>query len=139
MEAPQEQNHDKSDALFSGLNNEAAKTVIAFHSALNSGDEQKTRILLDDAVIIFEGGGIERSAEQYANHHMKSDIAFLSNMQVTLLEHQVQGDSDMAVSMARSKIQGKYKDKDMDIETMETIVLEKQAGTWKIVHIHWSN
>ena len=147
MPPQEEHSHDKTDghhnnkssALFSGLDNEAAKVVTAFHDALNSGNEQRAKMLLSDDVLIFEGGGVERSAKQYADHHMKSDIAFMSKMQVTLLEHQVQGNGDMAVSMARSKIQGRYKDKDIDIETMETMVLRKHDGNWRILHIHWSN
>lgn len=130
------QSHDTLDAP---LNNDAAKTVLAFHSALTSGNAEQARKLLMDGVIIFEGGGVERSADEYANHHLKSDIAFMSKMKVTLLEHQVEGNGDMAVSMARSKIQGRYKDKDIDLETMETMVLKKHDGNWRIMHIHWSN
>lgn len=118
---------------------DAAKTVVAFHHALNSGDAKQARILLDDSVVIYEGGGVERSAEEYANHHLHADIEFMSKMQVTLLEHQVKTMGDMAVSMSRSKVQGKYQNKDIDIETMETMVLKKHDGNWHIMHIHWSN
>ena len=119
--------------------NDAAKTVIAFHNALNSGNAQRARMLLDDSVVIYEGGGVERSADEYANHHLHADIEFMSKMQVTMLEHQVKTTADMAVSISRSKVQGKYHDKDIDIETMETIVLKKHDGNWRIMHIHWSN
>ena len=124
---------------FSGLENDAAKTVVAFHKAINSGDADRVRMLLDEAVLIFEGGGVERSAEEYAAHHLKADIAFLLKLKVTSIEHQVQGSSDMAVSMSRSKLVGKYKDKDIDLNTMETIVLRKSNNQWRIIHIHWSN
>lgn len=130
---------EETVTLFSGLDNNAAKTVIAFHEAINSGNADKVRLLLDDAVLIFEGGGVERSAEEYAGHHLKADIAFLMNMKVTAIEHQVQGSADMAISMSRSQLVGKHHDKDIDITTMETIALRKTNEQWRIIHIHWSN
>ncbi len=145
--AEHEHSHDQTEGhhqqvsseMFSGLNSEAAKTVIAFHAAINSGDAVQARMLLDDAVVIFEGGGVERSADQYASHHMKSDMAFLANMKITSQEHQVKTMTDMAISIARNNIQGMYKDKNIDINSMETIVLKKTDGNWRIIHIHWSN
>lgn len=145
--AEHEHSHDQTEGhhqqqsseMFSGLNSEAAKTVIAFHAAINSGDAVQARMLLDDAVVIFEGGGVERSADQYASHHMKSDMAFLAKMKITTKEHQVNTMADMAVSMARSNIHGVYKNKKIDIDSMETMVLKKTNGDWRIVHIHWSN
>ncbi len=125
--------------LFNGLDSEAAKAVIAFHTAINSGNAEQARRLLDDAVIIFEGGGVERSADQYANHHMKSDMAFLNKMNITSEEHQVKIIGEMAISMSRSQIKGNYKDKVIDISSMETMVLRKNNNGWKIIHIHWSN
>lgn len=126
-------------SLFSGLDNDAARTVVAFHAAINAGDALKVKNMLDQAVLIFEGGGVERSAEEYAGHHLKADIAFLMKMTVTLVEHQVRVSENMAVSMSRSRLIGKYNDKDIDINTMETIALRKVNKQWKIVHIHWSN
>jgi len=55
------------------------------------------------------------------------------------LEHQVKVMGDSAVSMARNHTKGSYKGKERDYQGMETMVLEKQAGEWKIVHIHWSH
>lgn len=132
--------HAKTEPnFFSGIDNDAARTVIAFHAAINSGDVLKVKEILDQTVLIFEGGGVERSAEEYAGHHLKADIAFLMKMTVTLVEHQVQATENMAVSMSRSRLVGKYQDKDIDINTMETIALRKINKQWKIVHIHWSN
>jgi uncharacterized membrane protein/ketosteroid isomerase-like protein len=149
----QAEEHDNSDghsheaeeqattepSLFSGLDNDAARTVIGFHAAINAGDVVKVNEMLDQSVLIFEGGGVERSAEEYAGHHLKADVAFLMKMTVTLIEHQVQASDNTAISMSRSRLVGKYNDKDIDINTMETIALRKINKQWKIVHIHWSN
>jgi ketosteroid isomerase-like protein len=44
-----------------------------------------------------------------------------------------------AISASRSHTQGTYKGKERDYQGMETMVLEKQNGEWKIKHIHWSH
>ncbi len=120
----------------------AKQTVVAFHHALNTGQASEVLKLLDESVLIYEGGGVERSAKEYASHHLSADIKFMSKMKVEILEHQVNESGKTAVSTSRSKLNGSYKDKTIDMETMETIVLRRKEGhnsTWLITHIHWSN
>lgn len=132
--------HDKKDPMmFSGQETEVGKLVVEFHNALENGNATRVRELLDDNILIFEGGGVERSAEQYASHHMLSDMAFLKAIDIKVLEQQVKVNGDSAVSMSRSKMKGNYKEKEMDIDSMETMVLNKKNGQWKITHLHWSN
>jgi len=117
---------------------DAAKTVTSFHDALKSGDRDKVISLLSKDVQIYEGGEVERSAKEYAGHHLDSDIGFMSKMKIDLIEHQVKIFGDTAISTSRSKIKGIYKKKKIDIQSMETIILRKIEGTWKIINIHWS-
>ena len=131
--------NQEKEMLFTGLKTDAAQAVISFHEAINKGDSDRARSYLDDAIIIFEGGGVERSADEYASHHMLSDMAFLKNLTITSLEHQVKVDGNMAVSISRSKMQGVFKDKEIDMNSMETLVLKRVKDKWKIIHIHWSN
>ena len=63
--ATQAEEHDNSDthsheaeeqattepSLFSGLDNDAARTVIAFHAAINAGDAVKVKAMLDQSVL----------------------------------------------------------------------------------------
>lgn len=131
--------HGETESSFTrGLNTDAARTVIAFNDALKAGDSKKARSLLDDKVLIYEGGGVERSAEEYVNHHMLADIKYLAAVDSKTLEHQVHINGDTALSTSRSKKIGTYKGKDVDYEGMETMVLRKINNTWKIIHIHWS-
>lgn len=130
---------DSEKGPMSGLETEAAKVVISFHNALRTGDGRLARSLLADQVTIFEGGRVERSADEYAQHHMQSDMRYLKEMNIETLEHQVQVIGNTAISMSRSHMKGKYDGKDRDNEGMETIVLEKQGKSWKIIHIHWSH
>ena len=128
-----------SEVMFSGLDSEPGKTVSLFHKALKNGDKKLARSLLADSVLIFEGGRVERSADEYAEHHMLADMKYLAVIKTNKLEHHVDVYSDSATSISRSKSTGKYKGKDIDNEGMETIVLAKEVSGWKIVHIHWSN
>ncbi|WP_088329112.1 nuclear transport factor 2 family protein [Lacimicrobium sp. SS2-24] len=129
----------EGNGKFLGLDTAAAKVVQTFHEALESGNGTLARAQLADDVTIYEGGRVERSAEEYAQHHMLSDMKYLAAVQSTTLEHQVKVLGNTAISASRSHTQGVYKGKVRDYQGMETIVLEKQQGEWKIKHIHWSH
>ena len=90
-------------------------------------------------MIIFEGGGVERSADEYASHHMLSDMKYLAAIASKQLEHQVFTNDDMAYSISRSKTTGTYKGKKVDYTGMESMTLKNTDSGWKITHIHWSN
>jgi len=125
--------------MFIGVDSPAGKVVMQFHLALRTSDKITARKLLADDVLIFEGGGVERSADEYAHHHMLSDMKYLAALKSESLEQNVKVMGNIAVSMSRSKTVGTYKEKERNYESMETMVLEKQQGEWKIVRIHWSN
>lgn len=117
----------------------AGKAIAQFHQALKSGDKVTARSLLADNVLIFEGGGVEKSADEYAQHHMIADMKYLAAINTEVIEYQVKVIGDLAYAMSRSKSTGQFRGKDINSEGMETMVLQKTAGKWKIVHIHWSN
>ena len=113
--------------------------IKSFHQAIRSGDVAAVKAALHPNVLIFEGKGIERSRDEYANHHMKSDIKFLSGMTATSLEQHVVVNGDMAFSMAKTHQKGSYNNKDYDFVSGESLSLAKVNGQWLITHIHWSN
>lgn len=128
----------KKERFFKGEKSVAGKVVRDFHTALKNKDKQAALKQLDESVLIYEGGGVERSAQEYASHHLMSDMAFMSKMKVNLVEHQVEVFDDIAVSSSRSEIEGEYNEKKIKKTTMETIVLKKRKNKWKIIRIHWS-
>jgi ketosteroid isomerase-like protein len=132
-------NIDSKDGMMKNLDTAAAKVVISFHKALQTSDKKLARMHLANDVQIFEGGKVERSADQYAHHHMLSDMKYLGAMKSEILEHKVNVLGNTAISLSRTHITGTFKDKERDYQGMETMVLEKQHGEWKIIHIHWSN
>jgi len=130
---------NKSMAHGDTVNSEVKNTVLAFHHALKVGNKKTARALLANDVLIFEGGGVERSAEQYAKRHMLADMKYLAAVKTKILEHTVKVIGSVAVSMSRSKTTGSYNGKELDYEGMETMTLNDINGEWKITHIHWSN
>ena len=134
-----DEKHPKDNPLFVGTQSPAAQVVQAFHKALKQGDKKVARELLSGGVIIFEGGGVERSADEYANHHMLADMKYLAAIENELLEHQVFTIGDMAYSISRSQSKGNYKGKEINSTGMESMTLKNTDSGWKITHIHWSN
>jgi hypothetical protein len=65
-----DEKHQDKQVMFTGTDTDAGQVVVAFHKALEFGDAVKARSLLADDVLIIEGAGVERSADEYASHHM---------------------------------------------------------------------
>ena len=126
-------------ALFVGESTAAAQAVKAFHQALRAGDAKAVRAMLADDVLIVEGNGVERSADEYASHHMLADMKFMAAVQVEALEHQTKVLGKVAYSVSRSQLTGDYKGKPVDVVSKETLVLVDNGDSWKIVHVHWSH
>ena len=123
----------------SGAETEPGKVVAQFHKAIKRANRKKARYLLDDNVLIFEGGKVEKSADEYSNHHMLSDMKYAAKLHTEVLEHKVTIVGDMAYSVSRTKSTGQSKGRFINKEGMESMVLLKKGGKWKISHIHWSN
>jgi ketosteroid isomerase-like protein len=94
---------------------------------------------LDQNVVIFESGNVESSLAEYESHHMKSDIAFMAAMNIELLTREVIDAGESATVISRSRISGKYKNKEIDLVNTETLVIQRRNGKWKVVHVHWSS
>ena len=46
---------------------------------------------------------------------------------------------DSAIVLTQSRINGVYKEKEVDLSSTETLVMRNMGGQWKIIHIHWSS
>ncbi len=113
--------------------------VDAYGAALRTGDKTALRALLAPNVIIAEGGGAERSVDEYAGHHMPADMAFTAAVEFVLKKRDVIADGDMATVISESQIHGEYKGETIHSRMMETMVLKRDNDRWRIVHIHWSS
>jgi len=117
----------------------AAAVVDAFHAALRRGDTAAATSHLGEAVLIFEAGGAERSRAEYAAAHLAGDAAFAQAVGSELTRRTGGGAGDLAWVASEGRTRGRYKARDVDRVTTETMVLRRQAGGWRIVHVHWSS
>lgn len=116
-----------------------AGTVNAFLGALKAGDGEAARSFLDDQVLIYESGYVERSAEEYAGHHMPADMKFVGAMSNELIAQTETLSGDMATVVSESRTFGTYNDKAYNMMSTGTMVLRRDGEGWKITHIHWSS
>ena len=116
-----------------------AGTADALAAALAAGDEATVKSLLAPDVLIYESGGQESSRDEYAAHHMKADMAFLAKARVQVIDRRDGTSGDLAWVATRTRTTGTYKDKPVDIYGTESLVLKRDPGGWRIVHLQWSS
>ncbi len=117
----------------------AEETVDSLYAALKSANTELVRTILDPEVLIFESGGVESSLGEYASHHMSADMAFMANMSRQIISRKIIEQGDICVVATQARIFGKYKDKEIDSSSDETLVLQRKEQGWRITHIHWSS
>ncbi|RZQ56971.1 nuclear transport factor 2 family protein [Pseudidiomarina tainanensis] len=119
---------------------EPTAVLDAFRTALTEGDTEVVKDVLSDDVLIFEGGGVERSLAEYSAHHLKSDIKFSQAVPSQLLERTVQAADGLAVITSRYSVSGEYNGREVDLTMNETVTVSNSTESgWKIIRIHWSN
>ena len=113
--------------------------VDAFAAALRARDEAALRRLAAPDIVIAESGGVEQSFDEYAGHHMPADMEFTAAVQFTLQDRDVIRSEDAATVISRSQVHGQFRNQTVHSRMMETMVLRRIDGQWRIVHIHWSS
>jgi ketosteroid isomerase-like protein len=114
-------------------------TVDAFAQALRRGDTATLRTLLAPDVLILEGGGAERSAEEYLGGHAVSDAAFLKDAHIQQTARTAKTEGDLAWVATESELHVERDGQPATLGSAETMLLQKIDGVWRIVHIHWSS
>ena len=117
----------------------AAKVVDALHAALDRGDTSTASELLADALVVFESGEVERSKAEYAGHHLPADAVFAEAVGSQVTRRSGGASGDLAWVASEGRTQGRYKDREVDRVTTETMILQRVSGVWRIVHVHWSS
>lgn len=116
-----------------------AAAVESFHAALRAGDRDRALSWLDEKVTIFESGGAEMSRDEYASHHLAADMAFTGATNTEVLNRQAASSGDAAWVLSRTRTTGQFRNRAVDVDGVETMVLARTAAGWRIVHIHWSS
>ncbi len=110
----------------------------AFHAALEQADTSVVRRLLARDAIVQEGGGIEDRAEYFA-HHMAADMAFAGAVSAERSVGSVRVRGDVAWVASSSRRTGSYRDREVDLQGAELMVLTRGPDGWRIAAIHWSS
>jgi ketosteroid isomerase-like protein len=126
-------------AMASAAVRDAAATVDAFHAALRRGDTGSASALLAEDALIFEEGRAERSRAEYALRHLGADAAFSRAVPGIVTGRRGDAVGEIAWIATEGRTKGRFRGADVNRVTDETMVLRRVAGTWKIVHIHWSS
>jgi ketosteroid isomerase-like protein len=118
---------------------DAVATVDRFSAALSAGDLAKAGNELDPNVLILESGGAERSAAEYLGGHAKSDAEFLKSAHQQLRRRSAHVSGDFAWVASESELHLEKDGKPVTVLSTETMLLQRRAAEWTIVHIHWSS
>ena len=112
--------------------------VTGFHAALVEGDSVAALRLLAPDLRVLEAGRIEDLAE-YRSHHLAADIAFAQAVPSQRTIHAVTVVDSVAWLSATSRTTGTYRDRAIDSEGAELMVLTRMQDGWQIRAIHWSS
>jgi len=119
-------------------NEDPVSAINAFHQALASGDKEAALAVLAADVLVYESATAERSRDEYAARHLLADIVFSQTTQRKILRSDSRIDGKLAVVTQEIETTGEYRDKDVRLFDVETTVLERVDGRWRIKHAHWS-
>ena len=117
----------------------AAVVVDAFHAALAKRDLSSVKALLAEDALIYESGGVERGKAEYASHHLPADAEFTAATTRSVTRRTGHAAGSMAWVATESTVTGSFKDRAVDSASIETMILRREQGTWRIAHIHWSS
>jgi ketosteroid isomerase-like protein len=115
-----------------------AEIVHRFHAALEAGDSATALRLLADDAIVLESGGVE-TKEEYRSHHLPGDIAFARAVARETGPVRVVVRGDVAWATSTSTMRGTYRDRPVNSQGVELMVLERTPEGWRIAAIHWSS
>lgn len=115
-----------------------ARTIVAFHAALERGDSAAALALLAPGAVILESGSAESVAE-YRAHHLPADIEFARAIRGARTPLRITVRGDLAWAAATSTTQGEFKGRAVNSAGAELLVLERTAGGWRLTAVHWSS
>lgn len=115
-----------------------ASVVHRFHEALAAGDSLAVLDLLLPYATILEAGGVE-TVQEYRTGHLPGDMAFARAVRREAGPVQVVVRGDVAWTTSVSTMRGTYRDRAVNSQSVELMVLERTPEGWRIAAIHWSS
>ncbi|MCH9827088.1 MAG: nuclear transport factor 2 family protein [Pseudomonadota bacterium] len=130
--------------LLSGAVAHAAQTrpadiVDGFRKAILRGNAEEALSMMASDVVIYEQGFSEFDRREYAGDHLAADMQFEKSIHRAITWRQVFQDQTYAFVISEYRLTGDLNGETVDIATTETMILRRDAQSWKIAHIHLSS
>jgi ketosteroid isomerase-like protein len=109
-----------------------------FRQAITAGDQAAAEAVLLPEAVILESGGRETRSE-YLSHHFVSDGAFLKAVTREPVTRSVQIAGDAAWISSVNRMHGNYRDRMVDVNSAELLVLRRTPAGWRVAAVHWSS
>lgn len=117
----------------------AAAVVDRFHAALRRGDGKGALALMAGDALVYESGHVEQGKAEYRATHLDADMEYSRAVTEVTTARGGHAQGNFAWIASQGRTSGKFRGKQVDRATTETMVLRRTAGQWRIVHIHWSS
>ena len=115
-----------------------AEVVEAYHKALGGSDPQAVLKLMANDADVFEQGFVDPSRDDYAKASLARDMEFAKKTKREVQSQQASADANLAWVETLTRTRGTYENDKVDVSGAETVVLRKDGGDWRIVHVHRS-
>ncbi|MEO5894369.1 MAG: nuclear transport factor 2 family protein, partial [Vicinamibacterales bacterium] len=112
----------------------------AYDAAFNAKDLDKLATFYHPDVTIYEGGGVNRGWVDYRDHHLGPELKGFENLQFAHSNVVVRMvGTDAAYATSEYSLKATTGERAIDSGGLETLVLVRDAGAWKIRHSHTSS
>ncbi len=119
----------------------AVETLLGgIDQAFSAKDLNRLATYYDPSVTIFEGGGINNGWADYRDRHLKAELDSYSSVQLrhTQVKVTILPGGQSAYTNSHYTLKANVRDRGVDSEGHETLVLIKTSVGWKIRHSHSS-
>jgi ketosteroid isomerase-like protein len=130
--------HAQQEATTANDSAAVVRVIHQFHAALEAADSAAVLRLLSDDAVILESGAVE-TKQEYRSHHLPSDIAFARAVPRETSPITVTVRGDVAWASSTGVARGRYRDRDVNSQSAELMVLQRRGDAWVISAIHWSS
>ena len=116
------------------------KTAIEkYDRAVAAKDVATVKSLLAPDVLLYEHSVRNDGLQDVFENHLKPEILEFQDLELDFSDVRITSGTDLALVTRQYRVRGKLGERVIDATGNETMVWRKVAGSWKIVHIHYSH
>lgn len=87
---------------------------------------------------VIESGEANWGWADYRDHHLKHELTVMKITKQERTNLRIVAGVDMALATFELRLQGTYEKRAFDMKGMQSVVLRRRDGAWRIVHVHVS-